>query len=682
MRFLDYNKTAVILPIVLISSIILAIFSYNFFTQTANQVQELAIDDLQINSEIEAYSISNSLSNAISAMTSNLEIIADSPPTIEGNTSAIQTLLNVGLDSTNNLTDGYYFLDNNGKLMTFTGIEKEENSRYKGVDLSHRNYFQVPKQNETLYISTVIDSNDNVPRIYISTPILQNNQTGLSDSSQTEGGEEREGQLNDTLTSFKGVVAASIEAKTLGNFLEGQVHPKFDGNVGFIDRDGTIIYSQNQTFIGQNYFGAEFQSYLKSILKDKEEGFNSIISKSLNSDSGVDEFSFENTSTTIAYDAVTGPQVSNNNDKYGNRVGTLFITVPHTLVGDVASLIDNQRITNFSIITLIAAISTIIAIILLKGNRILKDIVNQKTLQLRETVDKLKKANEDLKLHDSMQKEFINIAAHELRTPTQAISGNLELIEIAYLPSLLQDSSSTGQNGINEEFENLVKDKDKLQEFRNGLVSTYRNSERLEKLVNGILDTSRIESKGLELHMEHFNINEKIRNVIKDVHKKITTYSNLGNSSKHIDIHFKPSEDPITVFADKIRMFEVLSNLINNAIKFSNGEPITISIKKVLKKEIETHLHHKNEVSIISTENKDEEMNMMAVVSIRDKGKGIDSDILPRLFTKFATKSDQGTGLGLYISKNIIEAHGGRIWAQNNYDNEKGATFSFSLPLN
>ncbi|HYF99646.1 MAG TPA: HAMP domain-containing sensor histidine kinase, partial [Candidatus Saccharimonadales bacterium] len=72
---------------------------------------------------------------------------------------------------------------------------------------------------------------------------------------------------------------------------------------------------------------------------------------------------------------------------------------------------------------------------------------------------------------------------------------------------------------------------------------------------------------------------------------------------------------------------------------------------------------------------------MMAVVSIRDKGKGIDPDILPRLFTKFTTKSDQGTGLGLYIAKSIVEAHGGQIWAQNNFDEGKGATFSFSLPL-
>ena len=115
------------------------------------------------------------------------------------------------------------------------------------------------------------------------------------------------------------------------------------------------------------------------------------------------------------------------------------------------------------------------------------------------------------------------------------------------------------------------------------------------------------------------------------------------------------------------------------------GQTITISSKKVLKKEIVSYLahhdHHQKEGSVTNTENSEEDEVLMAVVSIRDKGKGIDSDVLPRLFTKFTTKSNQGTGLGLYIAKSIIEAHGGQIWAQNNYDEDKGATFSFSLPL-
>jgi signal transduction histidine kinase len=681
---LDYNRRrTIILPIVLASSIILAILSYNYFTQTANQIQELAIDDLQTNAEIEAYSISNSLSNAISAITSNLKLIANSPSTMEGNISEIQTLLNLGLESTSNLTDGYYYLDNNGKLKTFTGIEKEQNAKYRDIDLSHREYFQIPKQNEIPYISTVIDSNDNVPRTYISFPILEINQTKLSESESVES------QSNLNLTDFKGVIVASIAAKTLGNFLEGQIHPKFNGDIAFMDRDGIIIYTQNQTYIGKNVFGNEFQSYLKSILKGKAAEFNNIINKALSSESGLDEFNFENTSTTIAYEAVTSIRI-NESDEFDNSIGTLFITIPHTLAGDVASIIDNQKITNFSIIALIAAIASAIAVMLLKWNKTLIERVTQKTSQLKETVDKLRKANEDLQLHDNMQKEFINVAAHELRTPSQAISGNLELIEMAYLPSLFEGPSEEedddDDDDTNEEFENLVKDKNKLQQFKSILVSTYRNSQRLDKLVNNILDVSRIESQKFELHKEYFNLNEKITNVIKDIHSRQSFNPLLKNLQKSINIDFEPSKDPITVFADKIRIFEVITNLLTNAIKFSEDKPITISVKKIQKNTIgfKHQLMENEQVNRDNTkENKDETMTMMmAEVSIRDRGTGIDPDILPRLFTKFTTKSNQGTGLGLYIAKSIIQAHGGQIWAQNNYDDEKGATFSFSLPIN
>jgi signal transduction histidine kinase len=676
---IGYNRRTIILPIVLASSIILAILSYNYFTQTANQIQELAIDDLQTNAEIEAYSISNSLSNAISAITSNLKLIANSPSTMEGNISKIQTLLNLGLESTSNLTDGYYYLDNNGKLKTFTGIEKEQNAKYRDMDLSHREYFQIPKQNKIPYISTVIDSNDNVPRMYVSFPILEINQTKLSELESVES------QSNLNLTDFKGVIVASIAAKTLGNFLEGQIHPKFNGDIAFMDRDGTIIYTQNQTYIGKNIFGNEFQSYLKSILQGKAAEFNNIINKALSSESGLDEFNFENTSTTIAYEAVTGIRI-NESDEFDNSIGTLFITIPHTLAGDVASIIDNQKITNFSIIALIAAIASAIAVMLLKWNKTLIERVAQKTSQLKETVDKLRKANEDLNLHDKMQREFINVAAHELRTPAQAISGNLELIEMAYLPSLFEGPSEEEEDTTNEEFENVVKDKNKLQQFKSILVSTYRNSQRLDKLVNNILDISRIESQKFELHKEYFNLNEKITNVIKDIHSRQSFNPLLKNLQKSIKIDFEPSKDPITVFADKIRIFEVITNLLTNAIKFSEDKPITISVKKIQKNTIgfKHQLRGNEQVNRDNTkENKDETMTMMmAVVSIRDRGKGIDPDILPRLFTKFTTKSNQGTGLGLYIAKSIIEAHGGQIWAQNNYNDEKGATFSFSLPIN
>lgn len=673
MSSLYYHKNKVILPIIVVTSIILAIFSYNYFTQTSYQIQDLASSELQTNSAIEINSISKILSNAIRFIDSNLERIATSPSIINLNISRAETSLGLTQNSTSYLTDGYYLLDQNGRLITFSAANKEQFEKYRGINLGYRDYFKIPKEKGIPYISTVIDSNDNVSRIFLSFPISNDMPLVLNDAV------ERNGQLNNNFTHFNGVVVASIEAKTLGNYLEKQLHPKFRGNIGFIDRDGTIIYSQNQSFIGKKYFGNEFQTYLKTVLKDKEDTFNKIINTALQSKNGTSDFNFENTTTTIAYQAVTVPKPIDDKDENGIRIGTVFITVPHTLANNVALLINNQKITNFFIIAIIASISVIMSVVLLNWNKILKEMVNQKTLKLKETVNDLKKANEDLKLHDKMQKEFINVAAHELRTPTQAISGNLELIEMACIPSILQYSSNK-PNTINTEFEHLIQNKEKLIEFTEGFASIYRNSQRLEKLVNDILDVSRIESNRLTIHKEYFNLNEKVNNVIKDIYSKIQNSSEDGYTQP-IKINFITKKDPIKVFADKIRIFEAISNLINNALKFSNSEPITITVdtdKKPFEKTYDySMLNTKSEMD----EKKDiNDYGEMVIVSIKDRGKGIDPDILPRLFNKFISKSEQGTGLGLYITRNIIEAHGGKIWAFNNKDG-KGATFSFSLPL-
>lgn len=322
---------------------------------------------------------------------------------------------------------------------------------------------------------------------------------------------------------------------------------------------------------------------------------------------------------------------------------------------------------------------------LVVANDKLTEISEKFAMTNKELVDVNKDlvvANEQINQLRLNQKEFFDITTHELRTPIQAIYGNFEMIEMD-LPSLLQNSL-TGQNNIKNEFNSLIKDNQKLDQFTNRLVSTYRNSQRLEKLVNNIQDLSRIENNRLELRKESFNLNEKIQNVINDIHKNTSLGSNHGDSVTHIDIIFEPQNDPITVFADKIRIFEVLSNLINNAIKFSDGESITISTRKFQNNGNETN--NVKDTSTLNNEYIDRDYGKkkdgeFVLISIKDKGKGIDEEVLPRLFNKFVTKSEQGTGLGLYIAKNIIEAHGGQICARHN-KNEKGATFSFSLPLN
>jgi two-component system, OmpR family, sensor histidine kinase VicK len=230
---------------------------------------------------------------------------------------------------------------------------------------------------------------------------------------------------------------------------------------------------------------------------------------------------------------------------------------------------------------------------------------------------------EELKSNEKMQKEFINTAAHELRTPVQPILGMAELIELSF------------EGG-----------KAKTEISKDDIEIILRNAKRLERLSSDVLETARIESQSLRLNKERFSVKEVIFGLVRDAENRIV--------DRDITIRYNPKKD-IVVYADKGRISEVISNILDNAIKFTYKGNITIS--------------------------EDVNNNSEVIVSIRDEGTGIDNEISSRLFTKFATKSEKGTGLGLYISKSIIEAHGGKIWAKNNVD-EKGATFGFSLPLN
>ena len=241
------------------------------------------------------------------------------------------------------------------------------------------------------------------------------------------------------------------------------------------------------------------------------------------------------------------------------------------------------------------------------------------------------KLYEQLKIHDKMQIEFINIASHELRTPTQAVLAYSELLQ---------------------------KHPEKREEM---IKAIHRNAERLQRLTNDILDVTKIESKTLNLQKEEFNLNDLLSNILEDYKNEIEkNKSNVRLFLKDF-INIKRS---FLVKADRRRITQLISNLLNNAIKFTEGKGGDIYVTAEGKGEADGDSDNDKEV----------------VVSIKDTGTGIDPEIYPRLFTKFATKSETGTGLGLFICKSIIEAHGGKIWAQNNKD-DKGATFAFSLPL-
>jgi two-component system, OmpR family, sensor histidine kinase VicK len=253
-----------------------------------------------------------------------------------------------------------------------------------------------------------------------------------------------------------------------------------------------------------------------------------------------------------------------------------------------------------------------------------------------------------LKEIQKIKDEFINVAAHELRTPIQPILGLSELVR-----SKLK-----------------VEDRELIQ----FLDIINRNAKRLQRLTEDILDVTRLESQSLKLDKEKFDINKKISNVIKDAEKQIS-------DSNKLKILFTEPSEAIFVEADKVRIYQVIANLLNNAIKFTKEGTIVVSVKVTQKNGGNKEEEKERGRDYGGGSSNSSSSSRQVIVSVKDSGAGIDPEILPRLFTKFATNSYQGTGLGLFISKSIIEAHGGKIWAENNSDG-KGATFTFSLPIN
>jgi two-component system sensor histidine kinase VicK len=275
--------------------------------------------------------------------------------------------------------------------------------------------------------------------------------------------------------------------------------------------------------------------------------------------------------------------------------------------------------------------------------------------------------NQKLRQADKMQREFINIAAHELRTPIVPI---LNLSELMYskIKELQQDKmKEQGREGGGGEEEEEIEQQREMLEMSEVIL---RNANRLYQLTEDILDVTRIESHTLKLRKERFNLNDEISDIVETYRKQ------AANSTGNVRVTYEPTNTNsrfILIEGDKRRIAQVISNLLNNALKFTREGAITVSTRISKGMDSESMRGEGEEVAEL-------------VVAIKDTGSGIDPELIPRLFTKFATKSHQGTGLGLFISKSIIEAHGGRIWAENNKDRynttgHNGATFYFTLPI-
>jgi signal transduction histidine kinase len=308
----------------------------------------------------------------------------------------------------------------------------------------------------------------------------------------------------------------------------------------------------------------------------------------------------------------------------GQHLWTIYVTAPHTLSSDIRDLFNEQSFFSSLSLAVIASVTVGIGFIIVSWNKRLAKTVDERTSELRKANESLATSNsqlmslnEQLAANEKLQQEFINIASHEIKTPAQAI--------------LLHAGLLKKQPYDNAESVNAI----------------LRNAERLQRLTNNILDVTRIESQNLKLNTEQLNMKDVVAEISKEYEDIL--HNRNGDAER---IKITCDSDDAIVMADKSRITQVLSNLFANAIEFTKEGEIDVTC---------------------------EWRDGQAYVRVRDNGSGIDPEILPRLFTKFATKSDKGTGLGLFVSKNVIEAHGGKIWAENNKDG--GATFTFTLPV-
>ena len=602
-----FSKNNIILLLVIaIVGIGLAIISYQYSTITASEIAEIAAQDVKSNANIEVYELARILVRSIESISINLRTLSTAILFSENGNMGAYNLMNAAQNGTSELTEGYYLIDEEGKLLA-TSDNNNLGSNSIGQNLSNKEYFSVPKMTNKPYFGTAVEAKNKFSHLYISFPII----TKYNGSNDTTN-------LNNRESDFKGVVVATISLGDLGRFLQKELSPNFESTLGLIDRNGVILYSRNEEVVGRNYLAPEFQSLIPAEIKDS---YNKILENGLQGKSGSQDFLLRGNVTTLAYQPVVID---------GRHIWTLYLSAPHNLASNVGFLINQQKNFSTIVVIVIGSLAFGIAFLILSWNKRLEGAVTSRTLELKKANESLiesnmllASANKQLEIHDRMQKEFINVAAHELRTPIMPILGEAELIEDKF-------------NG-----------KSSAEVDKDQIAVIIRNAKRLDRLAADILDVTRIEGKSLQLNKERFSIDEILSQIVKET-RRLIEKDPMRNGKVYIEYE----SINIEVNADKSRLTQVISNLVSNAIKFTQEGTISITCKI-------------------------EEKGILLLV--RDSGSGIDQEIHSRLFSKFASKSEQGTGLGLFISRSIVESHGGRIWAYNN-ESSKGATFVFTLP--
>jgi len=577
--------------------VLIILFSYGFFfylqNRTESEVRESLFEEQKQRQLESTKSISQHVGSDLDLVTTRLYALANSKYLQSGDFTSdeARSFLKQNYDTVDNVINKLFVLDKNDIISA--SISKRGSESYPSVDLSLRDWVRETKESRLPVLSNGFESLG-VYSVYITHPIV-----------------------NRETNEYIGLVGTSIPTV---NFFEeyGNVHDINSPFLAVFDKRGILLaVGASQDLIGKNFFEDYVQGFV-----NHNTILNNLTHSLLAGNSGY-----------AVYDYGKGERLTTQYPVNVSGEPTYFvqvITPTSTIYSNIDSILAEEWLTMFTLLAGTTAAVAVLILFLVRWNSILGKEVKRRTEDLDRSNEQLKLANEQLRSQDKLQREFINTAAHELRTPIQPILG---------LSGVLSSTI-----------------KDKKQRELLDVIS--RNAKRLQRLAEDILDIARIESKSLKLDKTQFNLNEIIEDVIDEY--RATVQENEGKRT--VTFILRGSKRDIFVQADKHRITQVITNLLSNAVKFTmndNSSSITVSVE--------------------SKHNGGNDDNY-ALVKIKDTGDGIDPTIMPRLFTKFSTKSSHGTGLGLFICKSIIEAHGGKIWARNNYE-EKGATFFFTLPV-
>jgi len=606
--------------IVAIIVIVALSFTLLFYIESITEASiRKSLFDEQKQRQIESTRIiSQHIGSDLSLVMSMLDGLANSLYLQQGDLYGDQTkkLLEEKYNQYNTVINRLYVLDKNDIVTSSLAPKGAET--FIGQDFSLRDWIKETRATLKPVFSDGFER-QGIYRIFITYPIIERG-TG----------------------EYIGTIATSIP--TVGFFAHyGNIYDVKSQYLAVLDSNSTQLIHPVESFVGTPFFGNYTQ---------ETTGHNDILNNLISTVmAGKPSFA--------VYEFKNGERLNTGYPIFVQgtpRYSAFVITPTSTIYSQINSIISLERLEMFSLLAGTTAAVIVLILFLMKWSSSLDNEVKRRTIELDESNQRLKLvsldlrkandslvesnrqlalANQQLEIQDKAQKEFINVAAHELRTPIQPILGLSQILR------------------------SMKRDDSEHDEFLDAII---RNAKRLKRLTENILDVTRIESHLMQLRKEVFNLNEVISKAVEDYRIRV---QNLNSNAKLLyrprGYHNFNGDDFIFVHADKERITQVISNLLDNAIKFTGRDdgPIVITIETREKKE-----------------NQEE-----AIVTIKDNGPGIDPEILPKLFSKFASKSFQGTGLGLYLSKKIIEAHVGKVWAENNRDG-KGATFYFSLPIN